>query len=115
LAPFRDLQRPQGVLVQRKLALLAFLGFVTTARAQQSWQTEFGIQSGFTRLVAAGSGGDPIDAISLPGFNLGNALPSPAGLYAIIPWSDKFAVETDFAASQFSGGGRRVHRRGPAR
>lgn len=105
LAPFRDLQHLQGVLVQRKLALLAFLGFVTTARAQQSWQTEFGIQGGFTRLVAAGSGGDPIDAINLPGFNLGNALPSPAGLYAIIPWSDKFAVETDFAASQFSLGG----------
>lgn len=93
------------VTVQRTLALLVVLGgFVSTAPAQ-SWQTEFGIQGGFTRLVEAGSGLDPADAISLPGFNLGNALPAPAGLYAIIPWSNKFAVETDIAASQFSLGG----------
>ena len=84
------------------LALLTVLA--TTARAQKSWQTEFGIQGGFTRLVSAGSGLDPTDAISLPGFNLGNALPATAGVYAIIPWTQKLAVETDFAASQFSAG-----------
>lgn len=90
--------RPPFVL----LALVATIA--TRAQAQQSWQTEFGIQGGFTRLVQAGSGGDPTDAISLPGLNLGNALPSTAGLYAIFPWSDKVAVETDIAASQFSSG-----------
>ncbi len=84
------------------LALLTVLA--TTAQAQKSWQTEFGIQGGFTRLVAAGSGLDPTDAISLPGFNLGNALPATAGVYAIIPWTQKLAVETDFAGSQFSTG-----------
>jgi len=84
------------------LALLTVLA--TTAQAQRSWQTEFGIQGGFTRLVSAGSGLDPTDAISLPGFNLGNALPATAGVYAIIPWTQKLAVETDFAASQFSAG-----------
>ncbi|HJS42760.1 MAG TPA: hypothetical protein VJ755_04765 [Gemmatimonadales bacterium] len=89
--------------MQRPLALLAMLaGVVSAASAQQSWRTEFGIQGGFTRLVEAGAGLDPIDAISVPGFNLGNALPAPAGLYAIIPWSSKFAVETEIAASQFS-------------
>ena len=94
------------VTVQRTLALLAVLaGFVSAAPAQQSWRTEFGIQGGFTRLVEAGAGLDPVDVISVPGFNLGNALPAPAGLYAIIPWSSKLAVEADIAASQFSLGG----------
>ncbi|HEV2669555.1 MAG TPA: hypothetical protein VGU74_00525 [Gemmatimonadales bacterium] len=89
----------------RSLVLLAFLaGLSTTAQAQKAWQTEFGIQGGFTRLVSAGSGAGPTDAISLPGFNLGNALPATAGVYAIIPWTQKLAVETDFAASQFSAG-----------
>jgi hypothetical protein len=91
--------------VHRTFASLALLTVLaTTAQAQKSWQTEFGIQGGFTRLVAAGSGLDPTDAISLPGFNLGNALPATAGVYAIIPWTQKLAVETDFAASQFSAG-----------
>ena len=91
--------------MRRTLVLLAILtGFVTTAEAQKSWQTEFGIQAGFTRLVAAGSGADPTDVISLPGLNLGNVLPSTAGLYAILPWTNKLAVETDIAASQFSSG-----------
>jgi hypothetical protein len=94
------------VTVQRTIALLALLaGFFSTASAQQAWRTEFGIQGGFSRLVEAGAGVDPFDAISLPGFNLGNALPAPAGLYAIIPLSGKFAVETDIAAAQFHLGG----------
>ncbi|HKA59100.1 MAG TPA: hypothetical protein VKD28_10840 [Gemmatimonadales bacterium] len=92
--------------MQRTLALLAVLaGFASAASAQQAWRTEFGIQSGFTRLVEAGAGLDPVDAISFPGFNLGNALPAPAGLYAIIPWSSKLAIETEIAASQFTLGG----------
>lgn len=84
------------------IALLA--GVATRGQAQKAWQTEFGFQGGFTRLVDAGSGGGPTDAISIPGFSLGNLLPSAAGLFAIIPWSNKVAVETDFAASQFSSG-----------
>lgn len=84
------------------LALLTTLS--TSAQAQRSWQNEFGIQGGFTRLVEAGSGASPFDAISIPGFNLGNALPSTAGLYLIIPASNKIAMETDFAFSQFSVG-----------
>jgi hypothetical protein len=85
------------------LALAASVA--TSAQAQRAWQTEFGIQGGFTRLVQAGSGGSPADVISLPGFNLGPALASPAGLYVIIPWKTKLAVETDAAASQITAGG----------
>ena len=91
--------------MQRTFALLAILaGMTTSAQAQRSWQTEFGIQGGFTRLVAAGTGADPTDAFSLPGFNLGSLVPSAAGLYVTIPWTQKLAVETDVAASQFSSG-----------
>ncbi len=86
-------------------AMLALaVGVTTSVQAQRSWQTEFGIQGGFTRLVAAGTGGDPTDAFSLPGFNLGTLAPSAAGLYVIIPWSQKVAVEADVAASQFTTG-----------
>lgn len=91
--------------MRRTFAMLALAAGVTTsAQAQRAWQTEFGIQGGYTRLVAAGTGGDPTDALSLPGFTLGTALPSAAGLYVIIPWSEKVAIETDLAASQFSSG-----------
>jgi len=94
-----------GDSVRTTFVLVALLASVATqGQAQKAWQTEFGFQGGFTRLVDAGSATDPTDAISFPGFNLGNALPSAAGLYAIIPWTNKLAVETDFAASQFSSG-----------
>ena len=91
--------------MQRTFALLAILtAAAVTAQAQRSWQTEFGIQGGFTRVVPAGTGGNPTDVFSLPGFNLGNLVTSPAGLYVTIPWSQKLAVEGDLAASQFSAG-----------
>jgi len=91
--------------VQKPFAVLAVLAsLTTTAAAQRSWQTEFGIQGGFTRIVPAGTGGNPTDAFSIPGFNLGNLVPSPTGLYFTIPWSQKLAVEGDVAASQFSAG-----------
>jgi hypothetical protein len=91
--------------VQRSLGVITLVAVLATnAQAQNSWQTEFGIQGGFTRLVVAGAGADPTDAFSLPGFSLGSLIPAAAGLYVIIPASQKLAVETDFAASQFSSG-----------
>ena len=91
--------------MQRTFAILAlFAGITTSAQAQRSWQTEFGMQGGWTRLVFAGSRSDPTDLVSVPGFNLGTLVPTAAGLYAIIPASQKLAVETEVAASQFSVG-----------
>ena len=91
--------------MRRSLVVIALLScFATLAQAQKAWQTEFGIQGGFTRLVQAGTGADPTDAISIPGFNLGNLVPAAAGLYVTIPWTQKLAVETDFAVSQFTSG-----------
>ena len=79
------------------IALLAC--FATRTQAQKAWQTEIGIQGGFARVVLAGSGADPTNAIMVPGFSLGN---TAAGVYVIIPWSRKVAVETEVAASQFA-------------
>ncbi len=91
--------------MHRTFAILAFLASLSaSAQAQQSWQTEFGIQGGWTRVVFAGSNSDPTDVFSVPGFNLGTLVPTAAGLYAIFPTSEKLAVETELAASQFSFG-----------
>lgn len=92
--------------MRRTFAILALVaGLATSAQAQRAWRTEFGIQGGFTRLVQAGSGGGPLDVVGLPGLNLGPLLPAPGGLYVVIPWTNKVAVEIDVAASQISSGG----------
>jgi len=92
--------------VRKTIAILALaLGLSATAQAQNAWQTELGIQGGFTRLVQAGSGGGPIDAVSLPGFNLGPAAPFPSGLFLVIPWKPKLAIEPDFNLSELASGG----------
>jgi len=87
--------------VQRTFASLALLvGLATSAQAQKSWQTEIGIQGGYTRIVSAGSGGNSTDLFSIPGFNLGPAAPLPPAVYAIFPWKDKIAIEPELAFSQ---------------
>jgi hypothetical protein len=93
--------------VQRTFAILALLVTVaTSAQAQRSWQSEIGLQGGYTRVVAAGSGGSPTDVFSLPGFNLGPAAPLPPAVYAILPWKNKIAIEPELAFSQvFLGAG----------
>jgi len=92
--------------VQRTFALLAVLATVaTSAHAQSAWQTEIGIQGGYTRVVAAGTGAGPTDVIGLPGFNLGPLLPVTPGVYAVIPWKNKIAVDLDFGVSQLNPGG----------
>ena len=91
--------------MRKQLVVLALaVGAYTNSQAQQAWQKEIGIQGGFTRLVAAGAGGNPFDIVSLPGFSLGPLLPSAPSLYAVIPWKNKLAVEVDVAASQLTAG-----------
>jgi len=90
--------------VQRTFALLAVLATVaTSAHAQSAWQTEIGIQGGYTRAVSAGSGAGPTDILSLPGFNLGPLLPFASGIYAVIPWKNKIAIDADVGVSQLTG------------
>jgi len=93
--------------VQRTFAILALLvGFATSAQAQKSWQSEIGIQGGFVRVKPAGTGRrDQIDAFAVPGANYVLGLLTHGTVYAVIPWSDKVAVEPSVVFSQLNGGG----------
>jgi hypothetical protein len=93
--------------VQRMFAILALLvGLATSAQAQRAWQSEIGVQGGFVRIKPAGSGqADQIDVFALPGASYVLGLLSQGSVYAIIPWSEKLAVEPSFVFSQLNGGG----------
>jgi len=84
--------------------MLALAVVVTsTAQGQKSWQSEIGIQGGYTRLVDAGSGGGHIDLLGLPNFNLGPAAPFAPSIYAILPWKQKIGIELGVSAAQLTG------------
>ena len=82
------------------LALLA----VTSAQAQRgSWQSEIGIQGGFSRFKPAGTGvKDQIDLFDVPGFSIGPLVHSYGAIFAIIPWRDKIAIEPTLSTSELS-------------
>jgi hypothetical protein len=87
--------------VQRTFPILALLVGLATSAQAQSWHSEFGIQSGFTRIKHAGTNlPDHIDVIGIPGFNLPGVLPAGASLFAILPWKNKIAFETSVSALQ---------------
>ena len=93
--------------MQRTFAMLALAVAVTsTAQGQNSWQSEIGIQGGFVRVKPAGTGrADQIDVFAVPGTNYVLGLLTHGTLYAIIPWSNKVAVEPSFVFSQLNAGG----------
>lgn len=83
------------------VALVA--GLATSVQAQKAWQTEIGIQGGFSRLQAAGTGGNPVDGLNIPGFHLGSTdYPAPGAVFVIVPLGAKIALEPGIAASQIS-------------
>ena len=77
-------------------------------RPPRSWRPEFGVQGGFSRFKAAGTGrrADQADFFDVPGFTLSPLVPASGAkaLYAIIPVRGKLALEPSFAASQLEGG-----------
>ena len=91
--------------MQRTFAMLALLSALATGARAQSWHTEFGIQSGYTRLKPAGTGAsDHIDVFGIPGFNVPALVPAGASLFAVLPWKNKIAVETSLSARQGNDG-----------
>lgn len=91
--------------MQRTFATLALLSALATGAQAQSWHTEFGIQSGYTRLKAAGTGNsDYIDVFGIPGFNVPGIIPAGPSLFAILPWKNKIAVETSLSTRQGNDG-----------
>jgi len=93
----------QRVTVILGLALLA----VTSAQAQRgSWQSEIGIQGGFSRFKPSGSGAkDHVDLFDVPSFSLSPLNHSYGGIFAIIPWRDKIAIEPTLSSAELSAGG----------
>lgn len=88
----------------QKLLTIAGLAaaIVSAADAQRSWTSEIGVQGGFSRLQAAGVGGDPVDGFYLPAFSLTTDLPAPGGLFLIAPVGQKLALEPSVGASQIT-------------
>ncbi len=91
--------------MQRTFAMLVVLSVLATGARAQSWRTEFGIQSGYTRIKPAGTGAsDHIDVFGIPGFNVGGVVPAGPSLFAVLPWKNKIAVETSLSARQGNDG-----------
>lgn len=87
--------------MQRTFVLVALTLAVASTVAAQGWNSEFGIQSGYTRIKPAGTGApDQLDLFGVPGFTLPGVIPANASLFAIIPWKNKLAVEASVSVLQ---------------
>lgn len=91
----------------RKLHLLALgsLLLAAPAAAQQSWDQEFGIQGGFTRLKATGQpfGSARFDSYSIPSASIIGVYPTAPAAFAIFPVADKMALEPGLTFVQQTG------------
>ncbi|HLQ23755.1 MAG TPA: hypothetical protein VK132_11140 [Gemmatimonadales bacterium] len=95
------------VSVAALTALVAGPAVVNAQRPQRSWSPELGVQGGFSRFKASGTGrADQADFFDVPGFTLIPLVPASGAtaLYAIIPVQGKLALEPSFATSQLEGG-----------
>jgi hypothetical protein len=90
--------------VQRTFAMLALAaGVSTSVQAQRAWQPEIGFQAGYSQSKPAGTGVDDKQTfIMLPGVSTVVPVLTYGSLYAIIPWSEKVAVEPTLGFSQFT-------------
>ena len=90
--------------MRRSFAMLALVAGVTTSgQAQRAWQPEIGFQAGYSQVKPAGTGVDDKQTfIMLPGVSTIVPVLTYGSLYAIIPWSDKVAVEPTLGFSQLS-------------
>jgi hypothetical protein len=90
----------------RKLHLLALGALLFAAPlSAQSWDTEFGIQGGYTRLKATGQplGSARFDSYSIPSATIIGVYPTAAAAYAIFPIADKMAIEPGLSFIQQNG------------
>jgi len=91
----------------RKLHLLALgsLLLAAPAAAQQNWDTEFGIQGGFSRFKLTGLPGSNslIDVYGLPMSSIITVFPTTNATFAIFPVGDKIAIEPGLTFVQQTG------------
>lgn len=90
--------------MRRTFAMLALAaGVSTSVQAQRAWQPEIGFQAGYSQSKPAGTGVDDKQTFfMLPGVSTIVPVLTYGSIYAIIPWSDKVAVEPTFGFSQFT-------------
>src|SRR5713226_2450041 len=114
LGPSHILPTPRGGIVNRLCAVTAAGALAVmmpspsdAQRPQRPWSPELGVQGGFSRYKASGTGrrADQADFFDLPGFTLSPLVPASGAtaLYAIIPVHGKLALEPSFATSQLEG------------
>lgn len=84
--------------------MLAVVASVTTSvQAQRAWQPEIGFQAGYSQSKPAGTGVDDKQTfLMLPGVSTIVPVLTYGSLYAIIPWTEKVAVEPTLGFSQFT-------------
>lgn len=74
---------------------------VPSAFAQKLWQPEIGIRGGYARIKPAGTGAsDAIDLYDIPGSNFLDFLASYGTVYAVVPLTNRMAVEPSLNMSQ---------------
>jgi hypothetical protein len=97
--------------VRKLLAIAALAAFgASTGAAQSSWTRELGIEGGYAKVKPAGTGAsDAINLFDIPGGSF--ALYSSLGggsVFAILPWHNKLAIETQVTGAQLNIGGTPV-------
>jgi hypothetical protein len=90
--------------MKKHLVLAAIAGLAAAPlAAQRAWQSEIGIQGGYSIIKPAGSGqDDKIKAFDLPGSSFLLGILTSAPVYAVIPWKNKVAIEPSFGISTTS-------------
>lgn len=83
----------------------ALLAVTSPVGAQQLWHPEIGVQGGYARVQAAGTGANPIDILEFPTMGYLIPLISYAPVYVTIPVTDRVAVEPTVGLAQLSAGG----------
>jgi hypothetical protein len=91
--------------VRRTFAVVALLvGVATIGQGQSAWQTEIGIQGGYSRFKPAGTGAnDQVDNFDIPGVTNTSNGASYNALFFILPWKNKIALEPSASFSALAG------------
>lgn len=87
------------------ILLGALLVVAAPAGAQQLWHPEIGVQGGFVRIQASGTGASPADVFEFPTMGYLIPLISYAPVFVTIPVTDRVALEPTVSFAQVSSAG----------
>jgi len=92
--------------VRKLIAVLALaaLGASAASAQQSSWNTEIGLQGGYSRLKPAGTGvNDYVDVFDVPGANGQLGATTYNSFFAILKWKEKIALEPSMPFGALAG------------